>query len=86
VSVPVRELFKVRTAWEGTVEVFTLAYHITGANRAYAWSYKSDDGETYYVAVLGVPPVNNALDAVRAYIAAQRQKQQVPISHPYRLI
>ena len=74
-SVPVRETFQGKTAWEGIVEVFLLAYHVT-AKRAYAWSYKADNGETRYVAVLGVPPVESALDAVRAYIASQAQQQK----------
>ena len=74
-SVPVHETFQGKTAWEGVVEVFLMVGHPL-ASRAYAWSYKTDDGETRYVAILGVPPVNSALDAVRAYIAAEARKRK----------
>ena len=57
------------TAWEGDVEVFE---EKTDARRkVYAWSYETDEGGRGYVAVLGVPPVNNARDAVRIFIASQ---------------
>jgi hypothetical protein len=46
------------------------------AKEGYAWSYKADNGETRYFAVLGVPPISTAIDAVRAYIASQAQKQK----------
>lgn len=72
-SVPVREVFQGQTAWEGTVEVFRLLDHPTG-KQAYAWSYKTDQGKRQYVAVLGMPPVNSPVDAVRAYIVAQAEK------------
>src|SRR5207237_7155508 len=44
------------------------------ATTAYAWSFENDAGKREYVAVLGVPPVNSAQDAVRAAIAAEAQK------------
>ncbi len=58
------------------VEVFMLANHAKGVNRAYAWSYKTDERETRYVAILGVPPINSALNAVQAYIVAEAKKQK----------
>src|SRR5437879_5242712 len=73
-SIAVHETFQGKTVWQGAVEVFSLPDH-PKAKEAYAWSYETDAGETRYVAVLGVPPVNSAYDAVRAYIAAQIQKQ-----------
>ena len=74
-TVAVHETFQGKVVWDGDVEVFPLAKH-PRAKRAYAWSYKNDAGETRYVAVLGVPPINTPLDAVRAYIAAEAQKQK----------
>jgi hypothetical protein len=68
-SIAVHETFQGQTIWRGVVEVFELRGHPTATN-AYAWSYKTDAGETRYVAVLGVPPVNSAADAVRAYVIA----------------
>ncbi len=74
-SVQVHETFQGQTAWQGTVEVFFLINH-PQAKEAYAWSYQADNGETRFVAVLGISPIESPLDAVRAYIAAQGQKQK----------
>jgi hypothetical protein len=54
--------------------VFLLKRH-PKADKAYAWSYKTDTGETRYVAVLKISPISSALDAVRAYVLAQVEKQ-----------
>jgi hypothetical protein len=72
-SIAVHETFQGKTVWQGIVEVCFLPNH-PKAREAYAWSYKADTGETRYVAVLGVPPIKSANDAVRAYIAMQTQK------------
>jgi hypothetical protein len=69
-SVPVREMFGQKVAWEGVVEVFNLTNH-PKASRAYAWSYQ-DKGETQFVTVLEIPPVKDAQTAVRASIVAAR--------------
>jgi hypothetical protein len=73
-SVPVNEAFEGQPGWEGMVEVFDLIGH-PQAKRAYAWSHETDDGGTNYVAVLGVPPINSALDAVRANVIGHIEKQ-----------
>ena len=65
----VHETFQGETAWEGDVEVFALIGHPT-ATLAYAWAHETDAGGRRYVAVLGVPPVNSARDAVRAATVA----------------
>ena len=70
-SEDVREMFRGKVAWEGTVEVFTVRGH-PHATTAYAWSFENDAGNQEHVAVLGVPPVNSAQDAVRAAIAAEQ--------------
>jgi hypothetical protein len=74
-SIPVHETFEGKTVWQGVVEVFSLRNH-PKAKEAYAWSYKSEEGETRYVAILGVPPIYTAINAVRAYIVAEAQKQK----------
>ena len=61
-------MFRGKVAWEGAVEVFAVTGHLR-ATTAYAWSFENDAGNREYVAVLGVPPVNSPLDAVRAWIA-----------------
>lgn len=66
----VHERFQGQTVWEGTVEVFSIRGHPT-ASLAYAWTFEDDDGNTRHKAVLGVPPINSAVDAVRAAVAAE---------------
>jgi len=73
-SVPIHEVFRDQTVWEGTVEVFRWLDHPT-AKQAYAWSYKTDEGKRQYVAILGVPPVNTAINAVRADVVSQSVKK-----------
>jgi len=72
-SESVRETFQGKTVWEGMVEVFTVTGH-PKAELAYAWSHETDEGGRRYVAVLGLPPINSARDAVRAAIAAETQR------------
>jgi hypothetical protein len=68
-TVPVHEVFKGLTVWEGLVEVFDLHGH-PKAKRAYAWSHReglNDEGERF-VAVLEIPPVDSAKTAVQVQI------------------
>lgn len=41
----------------------------------YAWTYDGDDGKPHHLAVLGVPPINSAQDAVEAAVVAHVKKQ-----------
>jgi hypothetical protein len=68
-SVPVKEVFKGETVWDGIVEVFHLEGH-PKANTAYAWFHDTGDPSKpkKHVAVLHVPPVVSPLTAVRAFI------------------
>lgn len=71
-SVPVHELFRGQTVWQGTVEVFSLVNH-PKAKKCYAWSHadgKDDKGERM-VAVLEIPPVVSPETAVKVAIAAE---------------
>jgi hypothetical protein len=70
-------MYHGRTAWRGTVEVFSLRNH-PKAKRAYAWSHldgKKDDRERF-VAVLGLPPVVSAETAVKVAIASEVRTAQ----------
>ncbi len=67
-SEPVIELFRGEVAWDGVVETFELDGH-PKAKRCHAWSYE-ENGETQYVMVLELPPVDSAESAVRVAIAA----------------
>lgn len=72
-SVPITETFKGRTVWDGIVEVFSVRGH-PQAKRAYAWSHRDGEGdeETRYFAVLELPPVDSARNAVRVAIASRQ--------------
>ncbi len=69
-SESVHETFRGETVWDGVVEVFAIRGH-PKAQLAYGWSHETDEGKRRYVAVLGVPPIKSAQDAVRASIAAE---------------
>ena len=71
-SVPVHEVFRGQTVWQGVIDVFDLTGH-PKAKRCYAWGFK-DGNETRYVAVLEIPPVESAVAALRAAIASKAQK------------
>ena len=68
------ETFAGETVWDGTVEVFAL-HGYAWAGVAYAWAHETDTGGRCYVAVLQLPPVKNAADAVRA--GDSRRAQEV---------
>ena len=67
-TVPVHEVFRGQTVWKGDVEEFTLEGHAK-AKKAYGWSEGQGNKERFF-AVLELPPVKSALDAVRASIVA----------------
>ena len=75
-AVAVDESFEGQTVWEGVVHVFELEGH-PKATRAYAWS-SPIEGSTRrrFFAVLEVPPVQSAQDAVRAAIVAEHRANQ----------
>ena len=68
-SMPVHEKFHGRTVWKGVVETFNLTNH-PQAKRCYAWFHtegKRDHNEQF-VALLEIPPVQDAATAVRVQI------------------
>lgn len=60
------------TVWQGNVETFSLTDH-PRASKAYAWGCEDEQGETRYLAVLNVPPVNSSREAVQVAIASGKQ-------------
>jgi hypothetical protein len=64
-SVPVKEVFKGETVWEGVVEVFDLVGH-PKASRVYAWAHDGERPKESSVAVLHIAPITSAAAAVRA--------------------
>jgi hypothetical protein len=71
-SVPVKEMFRGETVWEGIVEVFDLIGHPT-AFRVYAWGHDTDDlnKPRRHVTVLHSHPIKSAEDAVKAAIVQE---------------
>lgn len=69
-TVPVKEMFQGQTAWEGEVEVFTVKHPKT--DRCYAWGTKAGD----FTAVLGIPPADTPLNAVKVSIVAESKRQR----------
>ena len=60
---------RVRWRGDGVVETFELGGH-PKAKRCHAWSYEQN-GETQYVTVLELPPVDSAESDVKVAIAAK---------------
>lgn len=73
----VREIFRGKTVWDGVVEVFTVTGH-ANARQCYAWKHWEDDMglRERIVAVLGLPPVDSAVTAVRAAIVADVKRNR----------
>jgi len=74
-TVRVQEGFNGKTVWEADVEVFSVTHY--RATRAYAWSHVEgpNDENERFVAVLELPPVKSAGNAVRVAIIAQSRKR-----------
>jgi hypothetical protein len=73
-SEPVHERFRGELVRNGAVEVFTVTGH-PRATHIYAWTYEGHDGKPQHTAVLGVPPINSARDAVTRRGSGAHQKR-----------
>lgn len=69
---PLKRCLGHRRHGKGVVESFALTGHPKAA-RCYAWGF-NDSGETRYVGVLELPPVDSPQTTVRAAIASGQQK------------
>lgn len=69
-TVPVHEVFEGKTVWQGDVECFDLAGH-PKAKHCYSWSYGEPEE---IIAILELPPIQNAQDAVKVGVAYQIRK------------
>lgn len=67
------EGFEGDVVWNGIVEVFDLKGH-PEAKRCYAFYFVQDNGETVIKTVLGVPPIDSEVSAVRTAIAGMPRK------------
>ena len=68
---PVRIAVDGQTLWKGKVEVFQLKEH-PQAKQAFGWGYLNDQKKMEYVTVVGIPPLDNPVQAVKAYVASRR--------------
>lgn len=75
-SVPVHEIFRGKTLWQGEVEVFDLTGH-PKAKRAYGWSHpEGDDNKSErFVTVLEIQPVDSPQMAVKISIVSDLKKK-----------
>jgi len=72
-SVEVDETFEGAQVWKGEVQVFELEGH-PKSTRCYAWSEASIGVKRRFFAALHIPPVDNAVAAVRASIVADAKR------------
>jgi hypothetical protein len=70
-SVPVVETFRGQTVWEGIIEVFDVAEPPPSV--AYGWAVESASGPQY-IAVLGKPPADSPLAALRVWLVSEARK------------
>ena len=72
-TVPVREMFQGKVAWDGELEVFKVSGR-PKAKRCYAWGYPNEKrgGKYDFVTVLEIPPVTSPELAVKAAIRSER--------------
>jgi hypothetical protein len=77
-SVPVTEIFRGKTLWNGDVEVFDLNGH-PKAKRAFGWSHPEGEGNKgeRFVAVLEIPPVDSPQTAVKMAIYSDIKKGKI---------
>jgi hypothetical protein len=70
----VRELINGKIAWHQTVERFAVTGHPRAAH-CYAWTnnYSNTQGQ-HYIAVLELPPIRNASDAVKYSMLANESR------------
>ncbi len=69
----ITETFQGKPVWSGLIDIFDLDK--TPPMKAYGWDVK-DGKQIQYVAVLGNPPINDEVAAVRAWLVSEATKQQ----------
>jgi hypothetical protein len=70
-SISVHETDGGNALWHGVVSVFALVNHAK-AERCFAWA--SSDATPRIYAVLAIPPINSAADAVRAALVSDLKR------------
>jgi hypothetical protein len=74
-EVPVNEEFDGKPVWEGVISEFAVDHPETST--CYAWSAPIEgSSKRKFYAVLGIPPINSAQDAVRAAIVQEFREKK----------
>jgi len=68
---PIRLVEDGQIIWKGTVEVFQLDGH-PAAKIAFGWGNPTADDKVELVTVIGTPPLETPVQAVKAYLASRR--------------
>ena len=68
---PIKFSMDGKVLFNGKVEVFQLKDH-PQAKLAFGWGFENDKKKWEYITVLGVPPLDTPLAAVKGYVAARR--------------
>lgn len=66
---PVKYSLDGKMLWKGKVEVYNLKGH-PQAKQAFGWGYTAAGGKIEYVTVMGVPPLDTPLAAVKGFVAS----------------
>jgi hypothetical protein len=69
---PVRYGIDGAILWKGKVEIFQLKNH-PQAKVAFGWGYEGKNKKIEYVTIVGVPPLDTPLQAVKAFVASIRR-------------
>lgn len=65
---PVKVAAEGKVLWKGKVEIYRLEGH-SQAQFAFGWGYMNAQKKVEYVTVVGVPPLDNPVAAVKAFLA-----------------
>jgi hypothetical protein len=68
---PVRLVEDGQITWKGNIEVFQLDGH-PEAKIAFGWGVPTADDKTELVTVIGKPPLETPVQAVKAYLASRK--------------
>jgi hypothetical protein len=68
---PVRLSIDGQVVWNGKVDIFQLKEH-PQAQQAFGWGVEKADKKMEYITVMGIPPLDTPLAAVKGYVASRK--------------
>ena len=68
---PIRFSMDGKVLWDGKVEIFQLKGH-PQAQQAFGWGYENKMKKMEYVTIIGIPPLDTAMAAVKGYVASRK--------------